>query len=334
MQTGRLTAIGSRGFLLLALIGFIPAALFAVDETDAEDPFDPKRPLAAELEASVPDGFALAAVGDCIISRPLSQKRSRDAAFDGAVEILSGADATFGNLETSILDVRTFEGHPDTGEDDWGLTSVPAVAEDLAAMGFDLLGRANNHALDWGIAGMRETSRWLDAAGLVHAGVGENRGLARAPRYFESEQGRIALVSMASSYNASTAATPAHGSTSGRPGLNALRVERFTIVPPETMRALAGIDRSMREARGKTSEAKDDPPAELTLLETEFRLGAPGQAALGSLDRLDPRPRAGLRRGGARRLPEGAGAPGDRRGRRRLPRPRHPSPRADRGVRG
>jgi hypothetical protein len=51
MQTGRLKAIGSRGFLLLALIGFAPAALFAADELDAEDPFDPKRPLAAELEA-------------------------------------------------------------------------------------------------------------------------------------------------------------------------------------------------------------------------------------------------------------------------------------------
>jgi poly-gamma-glutamate synthesis protein (capsule biosynthesis protein) len=259
--------------LLLALIGFAPAAVFATDETDDADPFDPKRPPAAELKASVSAGFTLAAVGDCIISRPLSQKRSRDAAFDAAVKILSGADATFGNLETSILDVRAFEGYPDAGREDWGLTAVPAVAGDLAAMGFDLLGRANNHALDWGIAGMRETGRWLDAAGLVHAGVGENRGLARAPQYFESEQGRIALVSMASTYEASAAATPAQGSTAGRPGLNALRVKRFVVAPPEVMRTLAGIERAMNEARGKSVEAVGDPPDELSLFGTEFRLG-------------------------------------------------------------
>ena len=35
--------------------------------------FDPKRPIERELQASVPDGFSAAAVGDLIISRPLSQ---------------------------------------------------------------------------------------------------------------------------------------------------------------------------------------------------------------------------------------------------------------------
>ena len=53
-------------------------------------------------------------------------------------------------------------------------------------MGFSIVSRANNHALDWGIEGLHETSRWLDEAGIVHAGAGETRGLARAPQYFES----------------------------------------------------------------------------------------------------------------------------------------------------
>jgi poly-gamma-glutamate synthesis protein (capsule biosynthesis protein) len=222
---------------------------------------------------SVGDGFTLAAVGDCIISRPLSQKRATDADFDAAVKILRGSDATFGNLETTILDIRNFEGYPDSGADDWGLASLPAVAGDLAKMGFDLLARANNHVLDWGIAGMRETSRRLDEVGLVHAGVGENRGLARAPQYFESEKGRVALVSMATSYKPSSAASPAHGSTAGRPGLNALRLAQFTVVPPETMAALVEIKRAIDGARGNTVEAAGDPPAELSLFGTEFRLG-------------------------------------------------------------
>ncbi len=222
---------------------------------------------------SVRDGFTLATVGDCIISRPLSHKRANDAEFDRAVKILRGADATFGNLETVILDIRNFQGYPDSGSEDWGLVALPAVARDLARMGFDLLARANNHSLDWGIAGMRETSRWLDEAGLVDAGVGENRGLARAARYFESEKGRIALISLATSYKASSAATPAVGSTAGRPGLNALRLERFVVMPPESMSALAAIKRAMDAARGKTVEAASAPATALSLFETEFRHG-------------------------------------------------------------
>jgi poly-gamma-glutamate capsule biosynthesis protein CapA/YwtB (metallophosphatase superfamily) len=262
-----------RGAWILALAGGVPTALFAADESAHPDPFDPRRPPAAELEMSVPDGFTLAAVGDCIISRPLSQKRASDAPFDEAVEVLQGADATFGNLETPILDVRYFEGHPDSGEEDWGLTALPAVAEDLKRMGFDLLSRANNHVLDWGIEGMRETSRWLDAAGLVHGGVGESRGLARAPQYYESEKGRIALVSMASTFKPSSAATPARGATAGRPGLSALRVQRFTLVPPEVVTALGGIQRAMDAARGDEDERIDESPSELSLFGTEFRPG-------------------------------------------------------------
>jgi poly-gamma-glutamate synthesis protein (capsule biosynthesis protein) len=245
----------------------------AADEIERQDLFDPRRPPDAELQLSIGDGFTLATVGDCIISRPLSQKRVSDPGFDDAVKILRGADATFGNLETTILDVRNFKGYPNSGAEDWGLAALPAVAGDLAKLGFDLLARANNHALDWGITGMRETSQRLDEAGLVHAGVGENRGHARAPRYFESEKGRIALVSMATSFDPSSAATPAHGSTAGRPGLNALRLERFTVVPPEIMTSLVGIKREMEHARGSDVEAAPDLSAELSLFETEFRLG-------------------------------------------------------------
>lgn len=259
--------------LLLAIVILAAAGARATGEPGEGAYFDPKRPLDAELQMSVPDGFTLAAVGDCIISRPLSQKRASDAAFDAAVRILRGADAAFGNLETSILDVRSFAGHPNSGAADWGLTALPDVAGDLAELGFDLLSRANNHALDWGVEGMRETGRRLDEVGLVHAGVGENRGLARAPQYYESAKGRVALVSLTSTYAEAAAASPARGATSGRPGVNALRVRRFTRVPPDTMRTLARVEGAMKAARGEPVEEPGETPVELSLFETEFRLG-------------------------------------------------------------
>src|ERR1700734_345296 len=157
--------------------------------------FDAKRPIAHELQTDVPNGFTVGAVGDLIISRPLSQYSERLPGFKAVLEILHAGDALYGNLETTIFDARNFAGAPYSWDGDWTNSSMPAVAKDLRAMGFGIVSRANNHSLDWGLEGMRETSRLLDEAGLIHAGIGEDRGLARAPQFLETPRGRIALVS-------------------------------------------------------------------------------------------------------------------------------------------
>jgi poly-gamma-glutamate synthesis protein (capsule biosynthesis protein) len=238
--------------------------------------------LSQELETSVRDGFTLGAVGNCIISCPLSQYADRDDQFASTLKILGQSTVLYGNLESSILDIREFNGFPYSWDGDWALVSEPAVARDLVKMGLHVVSRANNHALDWGIEGMRETSRWLDAAGLVHAGAGENRGLAVAPRYFESAKGRIGIVSMVSTYRATTAALPTAGAAPGRPGVNALGVKRTTIFPSEVMTALARVDGMFnpKPPSEKTEPHSDrkapvpgTPPTKLTLFENEFELG-------------------------------------------------------------
>ena len=118
----------------------------------------PQAPLSNDLQTTVQDGFRLVAVGDCIISRPLSQYAKREAEFEKALVVLQSGEATYGNLETSILDIGSFKGFPYTGVDDVPLLAEPLVAKDLLAMGFKVMSRANNHALDWGIEGMRETT--------------------------------------------------------------------------------------------------------------------------------------------------------------------------------
>jgi len=211
--------------------------------------FDPRRPPERELLTGIADGFTLAAVGDCIISRPLSPMLARDAGFAAVVKVLRDADAAFGNFETSAIDLRAFKGFPQAWSGDWALVAPPEVARDLKALGFDLLSRANNHALDWGIDGMRETDRCLDEAGLVHAGTGEHRAAARAARYFETERGRIGLVSMASTFPEFAEALPPRGQAPGRPGVNALKTRRDTIVTPETMQALLKVRDALQGER-------------------------------------------------------------------------------------
>ena len=247
--------------------------------------FDPRRPIEAELRTSILDGFTLAAVGDCITSRPLAPLLKRDAGFAAVVRLLREADAAFGNFETVAVDVRSTRATPQGGTDDWTLLSLPEVAKDLRALGFDLLSRANNHALDWGIEGMRESSRLLDEAGLVHAGAGEDRGQARAPRYFESEMGRVGLVSFASSFRDLADALPARAAAPGRPGLSALRTTRTTMVTADMMRSLLSLSRALEAGRSSCEPADreaeaaapgaeaEEPPREMRLFGTTFRLG-------------------------------------------------------------
>src|SRR5271156_1039895 len=161
---------------------------------------DPRRPPAAGLLLRVPDGFTVTAVGDLIISRPLRQEAARLPGFKIVLDRLKRGDVLFGNMESTIFDVRHFSGAAYSYEGDWTNASLPAVAADLREMGFDLVSRANNHVMDWGIEGMRETGRRLDEAGIVHAGAGETRGLARAPQYYETPVARVALVSFASTF--------------------------------------------------------------------------------------------------------------------------------------
>jgi poly-gamma-glutamate synthesis protein (capsule biosynthesis protein) len=264
-----------RSLRCAAFLAILFAALpmTAQDATDpgVKDPskFDPKRPLQRELQTNVPDGFKLVAVGDCIISRPLSQYATRQPAFAEALKILKDGDATYGNLETSILDMTTFKGYPYTGVDDVPLVADPGVAKDLAVMGFHLMSRANNHALDWGIEGMRETSRRADEAGLVTAGVGENQGRARAAHYYESAKGRIGIVSMAATFRPTSEALPEQGAAPGRPGVNGLAVKKTTVVSADTMRDMMSLARKLypewKPSTGSTG---------LTLFDTKFETGA------------------------------------------------------------
>src|SRR4051794_35276495 len=158
-----------------------------------------------DLAITVTDGFTLAAVGDCIISRPLSQLVATDPRFAEVVRLLRDSHATFGNLETSITDPSAPGVVPMGTPEDWSVRADPASAADLRSLGFDLVGRANNHSADWGPGGLRETGRHLDAAGLVHAGVGASLAAARSPRYLETPWGRVGLVAAAATYGTDAA---------------------------------------------------------------------------------------------------------------------------------
>jgi poly-gamma-glutamate synthesis protein (capsule biosynthesis protein) len=222
--------------------------------------------------------FTLATVGDCIVTRPLLPFVAGDGSFAEVVSLLRGADATFGNLETSIVDLSNTESVPSGLPDDWAVRAQPDAALDLRALGFDVFGRANNHATDWGAGGLIETGLWLEEAALVHAGAGPTLAAARAPRYLETDAGRLGLVSMTTSPASGLAsALDAFGEVPARPGVHTVPVRTTVIVTPKVMRGLIAI----REAHPEGDvawltqhlDADGEPPEALELYGRRFELG-------------------------------------------------------------
>lgn len=167
--------------------------------------------------------------------------KGRDSGVGPIVKILRDADVTFGNLETTIFDIRSFKGSPQAEYGGAYHVSLPELGPDLKIMRFNVVSRANNHPLDWGVEGMRETSRVLDQNGVVHAGVGENLAQAGAARFLETPRGRVALVSFASTFTPLSRACDPTGEAPGRAGVNALRLARDIVVPPDMLDSLRRI---------------------------------------------------------------------------------------------
>ncbi|MGX9147946.1 CapA family protein [Mesorhizobium sp. 128a] len=227
-----------------------------------EDGYD----VVGSTETNVADGFTMVAVGDLILSRPLTNGNHQG--FGDVVKILRDADATFGNMETLIFDSRSFKGSPQAEYGGAYHVSVPQLGPDLKAMGFNLMSRANNHTLDWGLEGMRETSRVLDESGVVHAGAGENLAQAGAARFLETPRGRVALLSFCTTFMPMSPACAPAGEAPGRPGLNPLRLAESIVVPPEIFKNL----RQLRDAL-PGYKLDDGDPAKVAVAGATFKPG-------------------------------------------------------------
>ncbi|MER8389339.1 CapA family protein [Mesorhizobium sp. M1380] len=212
---------------------------------------DGKFDNAGSIATNVADGFTMVAVGDLMMRRPII--KNQRSGFGDVAEILQRADATFGNLETNIFDVRAFKGSPQVNGDSYHV-GPPELGPDLKTMGFNLLSLANNHTFDWGLEGMRETGRVLDQTGIIHAGMGENLAQAVAARYLDTARGRVALVSFAATFTPMSRACDPAGEAPGRPGLAALRLKNSITAPPEMLESLRRISNALPNSPSREDE--------------------------------------------------------------------------------
>ena len=137
-----------------------------------------------------PRPFTLALAGDVHFEGVLRDRLADPAtALAPATRTLAAADLAVLNLETAVAT----GGDPEPGKR--YLFRAPASAYDaLAAAGVDVASMANNHALDYGRSGLRETLAAARRAPLAVVGVGRDTAEAFAPAYVETRDTTVAVV--------------------------------------------------------------------------------------------------------------------------------------------
>lgn len=241
-------------------------------------PIPPRGAAAQDPSGSLSgDGqFTFALTGDAIITRRLSPYKEPE--FLEMIELMRSADASFTNLEMLLHD---YEPYPASSSGGTYMRGDPFLARELAWAGIDLVSMANNHTGDYGPDGHRITREHVEAAGIVPAGTGENLAEAREARFLETHDGRVALISVSSSFTEQSVAGPAKGAVRGRPGLNPLHINSWMTMEPDDLERLR---RTMQDVGLDTGRGGDQGPG-LTIFGTRI---LPGDQA-GRDSEPDPR---------------------------------------------
>jgi len=241
----RHSKFGDQCVLTLILAGTATLAYGQQAGTAVVQP--PRGDPNSTLDANVPRGFTVAATGDLIIHLPISEEAI--PAMQSIFAILRNATVRIGNFEGTAIDIRQFGGTCQAENGGACIIDLPSVPRDVKRMGFNLMERANNHAMDWGLSGMEETDSRLDEAGLIHAGTGSDLSAACAPSVLDTPMGQVALVSTASSFTPMSRAMDPTADTRGRPGVCALRTAVSTVVPARIFEQLKRASDELESAK-------------------------------------------------------------------------------------
>jgi poly-gamma-glutamate capsule biosynthesis protein CapA/YwtB (metallophosphatase superfamily) len=142
-----------------------------IDKKRKVDVYRPGE-LSDEEFKSPPGTKTIVIVGDIMMwdkmEEPLA-KNGMNYPFEATAPILRNADLTIGNLECPIA--VDAEKRQTTG---FFYKVPPQTLSGLTWAGFKIMSLANNHIRDCGDAGVLETMKYLDEAGIRHFGAGRN----------------------------------------------------------------------------------------------------------------------------------------------------------------
>lgn len=195
---------------------------------------------------------SIIATGDSLLTQRLCRKDPQCLALK---EIFEAHDIRFANFEMTVHD---FEVAPSAESGGTWVVNRPTIIPDLKWLGFNMFAAANNHSLDWGHDGLLATIRHLEENECVFAGIGRNLAEASMPKYIDTPEGRVALISISSTGKSWHIAGEQRPDVLGRPGMNMLRFQMINYLPEkdiETLKEIVGktylnADRQLLEKEG------------------------------------------------------------------------------------
>ena len=163
--------------------------------------------------------FTIALAGDVMLGRGVNEAMARRGAEgpsqvwdESLLAVMAEADLRLVNLECALTS-HTERWHDGEAKAFYFRAEPALGVAALRAGGVDFVSNANNHARDFGTAGLLETIAQLERAGIAHAGAGADLAEARRPAVLEARGLRVAVTAWAD-YPLAWAAEP------GRPGIN------------------------------------------------------------------------------------------------------------------
>ena len=136
----------------------------------------------------------IALVGDVMLGRLVNQAlkdRPPDYPWGDTLAVLKRADLRVCNLECAISD----DGEPwSASPKEFHFRSDSRNVEVLLAGGIDAVSLANNHVLDFGYDGLRDTLDALDSVGVGRAGAGRSPEEAERPVVLSPRGIRVAML--------------------------------------------------------------------------------------------------------------------------------------------
>lgn len=152
-----------------------------------------------EGDAARPRELTVAITGDVMLGRLVNERMARDGPaypWGDMLPLLREADLVLMNLECALT-ARQERWHDEGKYKAFYFRSEPEHVASLRAAGAELAVLANNHVMDYGVEGMRETIHVLDEAGIASVGAGEDAAGARRAACLRAGDLRVAVIAYA-----------------------------------------------------------------------------------------------------------------------------------------
>jgi poly-gamma-glutamate synthesis protein (capsule biosynthesis protein) len=146
----------------------------------------------------------IAFLGDTLLGGEADETlrlRGYGYALEHVAPLVAGADLVVVNHEGPLTSRDRPAPKADTGRKRYWYRGRPDAARALRALGVGVASLANNHVLDFGLEGMRDTRSALEGAGIACCGAGDDETQAREPVVVEVGGLRIGFISCMQRYD-------------------------------------------------------------------------------------------------------------------------------------